>query len=57
MKRLLMGGTDIPNFRCIQWGTWSSPIALDYEGLVFDCRKLAAMPPPGAPDGVVRFQV
>jgi len=23
MKRLLMGGTDIPNFRCIQWGTRS----------------------------------
>jgi hypothetical protein len=48
MKRLLMGGADIPNLRCIQWGTRSSPNALDYEGLVLDCRKLAERPPPSA---------
>lgn len=44
VKRLLTVGLEIPNFESIPWSEWSSSTPLDYQGLLFDCRKTNGLP-------------
>jgi hypothetical protein len=44
MRRLLIVGTEVPNFPCISWREWPSASPLDYQGLVLDCRKPLDLP-------------
>ncbi len=39
MKRLLVIGAKLPRLKCVEWSDWKTENILDYQGILFDCRK------------------
>jgi hypothetical protein len=44
MKRLLIVGSEVPNFPNIRWDEWGTANPLDYQGLLLDCRDPRLIP-------------
>jgi hypothetical protein len=44
VRRLLIVGTDVPNFPSVSWSEWESANPLDFQGLVLDCRRPERLP-------------
>jgi len=53
MRRLLIVGSEIPNFPSIPWTEWSTGNALDYQGLLLDLRDPKFMPNQGSITGTL----
>ena len=48
MRRLLIVGSEVPNFASIPWSDWNSGNALDYQGLLLDFRDPKFLPNQGS---------
>src|SRR5258708_37922784 len=48
MRRLLIVGSEVPNFASIPWSDWNSGNALDYQGLLLDLRDPKFLPNQGS---------